>query len=263
MSRRIIGRDGNEIRTLTEWFEHAPPEKGESQWVDGYSAKEAAKAWLRRGAPEIPAEIEYALRAAGLSELDGWTAYPEHRTQLDDFGRGGQGKRQHDVLLEVGTPDRPLAVVGIEAKACEGYDGTVGKKAEKSPPSELPARCNLLSQALFGRPVWDADRRELVDRELALHGYQLWTAAVGTVREAQARGLEDAILLVHQFAPAPSGPALGDDRPWSECLAKNASMLFQFREALGVAVTYTYGTEFVGAGTRLSVLDVCSLVQTP
>jgi hypothetical protein len=33
-----------------------PPAGGSKQWVDGYSATEQAKAWLRTGVPAIPSE---------------------------------------------------------------------------------------------------------------------------------------------------------------------------------------------------------------
>jgi hypothetical protein len=38
--------------------------------------------------------------------------------------------------------------IGIEAKACEGFDGTVGDRAGAAAPSKKRARCNLLARAL-------------------------------------------------------------------------------------------------------------------
>ena len=66
---RLIGTDGEEIFDLAGWFAHAPPEGGEAQWVDGYNAKEQAKAWLRPGRPAVPAELEYALGVAGFGDV--------------------------------------------------------------------------------------------------------------------------------------------------------------------------------------------------
>lgn len=259
---RLIGIDRAEITDLDSWFDHAPPEGGKSQWVDGYSAKEQAKAWLRPGRPAVPMEIEYALGLLGLSDVTQWTGYPEHRTKFDTYGRGAYGRRHHDMLLLLGDPEKPLAVVGIEAKACEAYHGRVSESVVTAPPTKLPQRCNSLARALFGRDVCDADAQVVTDDALGNHGYQLWTASIGTITEAQTRGLSDAVFLVQQFVPGPPGPVIGDVRDWTKKLADNAAKLHEFQLALGPEPV-THETAFIRAGTRLHIAATCSHVADP
>lgn len=80
---RLFGTDGEEIRDLQSWLAHAPPEKGEAQWKDGYSAKEQAKVWLRPGHPAVPEEHWNAL-APLVGGIDEIFARPEYRTRLDN-----------------------------------------------------------------------------------------------------------------------------------------------------------------------------------
>lgn len=70
---------------------------------------------------------------------------------------------------------------------------------------------------LFEGPHWDG---KVLDEELASHGYQRWTATVGTIIEAQARGLDQAVMIVHQFKPADLAVAAagGDQRNWQMAL---------------------------------------------
>jgi uncharacterized protein DUF6946 len=187
-------------------------------------------------------------------------ALPEHQTRLDDLARGDRGKRNHDMLAVLGDPDDPTAVLGIEAKAAEDFDGIVADKLATPAPTNLPERCDLLARALFGRPVRYEDGE--VGPELDRHGYQLWTAAVGTVIEAQERGAPEAILLIHQFAPGSEALPAGDTRTWDRKLSSNAAMIYEFTLALAPEPV-TFETEFVQAGTRLHVLTVCSLIAPP
>ena len=41
-----IIKNGHNIHSVDDWLRFAPPEKGESHWKDGRSAKELAKAWF-------------------------------------------------------------------------------------------------------------------------------------------------------------------------------------------------------------------------
>ena len=126
-----------------------------------------------------------------------------------------------------------MLVVGVEAKACEGFDGVVGDRASAAPPSKKRARCNLLSARLFGRDVFDEHSGAILDEPLSRHGYQLWTAAVGTIIEAQAREQDRAVLLVHQFVPrdltGPTPP--GDTRDWASALDANGAAIEAFIES--------------------------------
>jgi hypothetical protein len=250
-SVRLFGPDRQEIRDLDSWLAHAPPEKGEAQWKDDYSAKEQAKAWLRPGHPAVPQEFWDALApfAEGVDEIYG---RPEHTTRLDRFGR----KRQHDLFACARLRGTTKLVIGVEAKACEDFDGRVADRAAHGPPSNKRARCNLLSRALFGRDVLDEATGEILDPELATHGYQLWTAAVGTLIEAQEREVDNVVMVVHQFVPRDlhAAKVAGDPRDWTKHLAANEASFENFASALAAAGGRSHATDYVGAGTELNVI---------
>jgi hypothetical protein len=106
-SVRLFGTDNEEIHSLDSWFLHARPEKGLVQWKDGYSAKEQAKAWLRRGQPSVPAELWSAI--AGLvGDADEVYGRPEHQTRLDLYSRA----RQHDLFGCVRLNGATTRVIG-------------------------------------------------------------------------------------------------------------------------------------------------------
>jgi hypothetical protein len=256
---RLFGPDRVEIVDLDSWFEHAPPEKGAIQWRDGYSAKEQAKAWLRSGVPAVPEELWSAiadLTAGGVDEVYG---RPEHRTKLDAYARA----RHHDLFACARRGGETVLVVGIEAKACEDFAGTVADRSASDAPSNKRARCNLLAAALFGREVFGEETGEVLDERLARHGYQLWTAAVGTIIEAQQRGVDDAVLLVQQFTPSDLAAAalLGDTRDWSSALASNAAAFDDFAAELEASGAVSHETQFVKAGTTLRPLNVHSAIE--
>jgi hypothetical protein len=229
MQIRVVGKGQQPIFDVKSWLEHGGPKKGEDHWRDGYSAKEFAKAWLRTGAPAVPAEL-----AAVLPPADEVLVRAEHVTDLDGLGEG----RNHDALLELRRDGAVVAVVGIEAKVAEGFSGPVSAHGSTKPGSRKTERCNLLSRALFGVDVLDPETSEVLDAQLATHGYQLWTAAVGTIIEAQRLGLDEAVLVVHHLGPVPS---------------EDAEQLAAFAARLGPT---TFATRHVAAGTRLRVVAV-------
>lgn len=254
---RLFGTDGEEISDLDSWFAHAPPEKGAMQWQDRHSAKEQAKAWLRSAAPAVPEELSQALGQLGLGDVDEVFARPEHVTQLDHYGEG----RHHDLFACARQEGTTQFVVGVEAKACEDFDGIVADRARAGPPSNKRARCNLLSCALFGRPVLDGTTGATLDQRLAAHGYQLWTAAVGTIIEAQRRSVHDAVLVVQQFVPRDLDEVPeGDQRDWAAALASNAEQFAAFASALTDAGATSHETAFSALGTRLHALKVESFL---
>jgi hypothetical protein len=254
----IVGGGGESIGTLEEWLEYAGPERGLAQWRDGYSAKEQAKAWLSSGSPAAPEEWWDAVSEL-VGDADTLIAQPEHETRFDRFARA----RQHDLLAEVRRCDETVAVVGVEAKACEPFDGQVADRGIAAPPSKQRPRCNLMAQALFGRPVFNEDDGTVLDKELAGHGYQLWTAAVGSIVEAQSRGLSQAILVLHQLQPADVAGGYADDdaRDWPRALQENQAAVERFRGALEDAGGHTFETRFVAAGTRLTVVKVTTTMK--
>lgn len=251
---RLFGPDKHEIFDLDSWFTHAPPERGKVQWRDGYSAKEQAKAWLRPGTPAVPAELWEALGPIAVAGADEFYARPEHTTRLDRYRRA----RQHDLLGCVRRAGKTVLMVGVEAKACEDFDGLVADRSSAAPPSNKRARCNLLSRALFGRDVIDEHTGDVLDGSLGQHAYQLWTAAVGTIIEAQASKHDRAVLVIHQFVPrdAATSRVTGDVRDWGSALAANAAAIDLFVRELQAAGATSFETDFVRAGTTLDVIKV-------
>ena len=254
LSVRLFAPDRAEITDLDSWFAHAPPEKGEAQWKDGYSAKEQAKAWLRSGTPAVPDELWSSIAELVPDGVDELYGRPEHETRLDRFSR----RRQHDLFACLRREGDTLLVAGIEAKACEDFDGLVADREAFGPPSNKRARCNLLARALFARDVLDEATGEILDERLAAHGYQLWTAAVGAIIEAQQREVQQALLIVHQFLPrdADVAAASGDTRDWGTALARNADRFDEFVAALDESGSKSHETEFVQPDIQLHAVKV-------
>jgi hypothetical protein len=158
---RLFGVDRVEIGSEDSWLLHAPPEKGEDQWKDGYSAKEHAKAWLRPGRPEVPDEW-WAAIASLAGEVDEIHGRREHQTALERFAR----KRQHDLFACLRRGGDMTAAVGVEAKACEDFDGLVGiertwrrpatnvRDATCSPGRCSDAPCSTRTPARFSMRGW-------------------------------------------------------------------------------------------------------------
>lgn len=255
---RLFGQDKSEIVDCDSWYLHAPPEGGSKQWRDGYSAKEQAKAWCRSGSVAVPEEVWSAMSDFVVGGADEIYARPEHVTRLDRFSRA----RQHDLFACVRRNGETVLVVGVEAKACETFDGIVADRATAVPPSKKRARCNLLSRALFGREVLDEETGAVLDERLSRHGYQLWTAAVGTIIEAQQRGVDQVLVLVQQFVPGDVAEATrgGDARKWTSALEANTKALDEFAAEIRAAGSESYKTEFVRPGTRLHVAKVESTI---
>ena len=259
---KLFAPDREEIASLESWVSHAPPEQGAADWKDGHSAKEQAKAWLRPGAPAVPEELWSALSGLVDGEVDEVFARPEHPTRLDDDALA----RQHDMFACARRGRDTVLVVGVEAKACEDFDGVVADRGASGPPSQERARCNLLSQALFGRDVFDEATGQILDQRLGRHGYELWSAAVGTVIEAQERGVETVALVVQQFVPRDLATDAADtdaeDRHrWESAIASNAQAFDAFAADLQAAGATSFETDHVRAGTRLHVVRVESPID--
>jgi hypothetical protein len=156
-------------------------------------------------------------------------------------------------------------VPGLDAGEPESLGDRV--VASATTDGECPGRGGdapaLVAHALFGRDVLDEDSGEILDADLSTHGYQLWTAAVGTVIEAQRRDLPRAVLVVHQFRPRDLDAAAeqGDKRDWATALNENAAAFAAFAKALEASGATSLETEFVKAGTKLDLLKVESYVD--
>jgi hypothetical protein len=199
---RVLAPDGHHIATLAEWLDHAPPKSREAQWRDGRSAKELARAWS--GGP-VPDDLaRFLKRHPATAGFEAEVAFAEHCTALDAFGE----PRNHDLVL-VGTSGGARVVVGVEAKADEGFGTlTVGAYRERERAknetraeagkriSRVPERIDHLCRALFGETLDDAGPRR---DDIAGLRYQLLTALAGTAIEARDRDADRGVLLVHEF----------------------------------------------------------------
>ena len=159
------------------WKQVRPPKKGDLQWRDGRSAKELAK-YITNALPSVPAEMEDALQTLVPADVVfDWDA--EYVTALPGKGEG----RNHDgVLFGDGI------VVTIEAKTDETLGNLIGEEMENASVNKLH-RISALMDRLFegGFKTYQTLR------------YQLLTASVGTLLEAEKRAVKTAVLLVLVF----------------------------------------------------------------
>lgn len=201
--------EGHAIASLEEWLEWAGPLRGAYHWADGRSAKEVARAWLRRdGSAAVPPDLQALLDDnAALGPLRVGTAIPELKTPLGDVP---SGPRRHDlVLLSVDGQGR-RTLVAVEAKADEPFDAPVAvriraaragaekaKEANREDRSAQLPRIDRLARALFGRSAFGPDGT--TDAVIGTLPYQLLAGLAGTLIEAAARGAEQAVFAVHAF----------------------------------------------------------------
>jgi len=190
---RIQNASGQEINGVEDWFEFAPPARGASQWVDGRSAKEEAKAWFRHGIAAVPKEILDIMETQrSTKNFIGILAIPEKKTNLDTFGGN---TRNNDVVVHGQAAGGPT-VMAIEAKADEPFaNEEIGEyfDAKQGTASKVPHRIELLCQALFGRPL---------DEEIRKLRYQLLHGLAAPLIAAQDQNTKQAVFLVHEFLAA-------------------------------------------------------------
>jgi hypothetical protein len=188
---RIFGKRGDEIRSVEDWFAKAPPKRGTRHWKDYRSAKELAKSWFRTANAAPPDEFLLFLRrlfpAGEVVLTDG---FPECVVALDDFG----GEQRNTDLVVLGTAGPQKLAISVEAKADEPFgDQLVGEYYDRRrtvPGSNLPARIDALSQALFNRNL---------DPRIRSLRYQLLHATAGALISAKQHGADVAISLVHEL----------------------------------------------------------------
>ena len=215
------------IDSIWSWYSCAPPKDPPKQWKERCSAMEVARAWCVGGRPKIPHVVTSTLdQNPATAGFVGWDVDVEHVTTFDGFP--GEG-RNHDLVIVGECGARPT-LVAIEAKALEPFGEsvqvTVTRALKRSTKSRVPQRVDLLSDAVRGKPAM-ADGQPIVDVEIAEIGYQLFTAAVGAVVEADRRHCPQAVVLIHRFVePAPTArqaeayaKALGDLAAFTKLLA--------------------------------------------
>lgn len=161
----------------SSWFDVRPPKKGDRQWEDGRSAKELAE-YFTKNIDGVPPEIEKALEAlVPKTSVFDWDA--EYVTALPGKGEG----RNHDAIMY-----NDDIVVTIEAKADEPFGNTVEKEMKNASVNKL-YRISALLKSIFDNGFNKYDNLR----------YQLLTASVGSILEAEKNGVKTAVLLVLVF----------------------------------------------------------------
>lgn len=229
-----IVKNDETLSTLDEWKKLGGP-KSESQWVDGRSAKEAAKAWLAGSGVSLPDEVAKVLAAhPSFGAVTSWTAEPEGKLCFDNFG--GE-PRNSDLVVHAVDSHGPY-LIAVEAKADEPFGETVAatlaaalERYLQNERSNGIARVQQLAQALFGP-------RQAKEPSVKLIRYQLLTACAAAICEAERRGYTRTLMLVEEFIT---------DKTEDDKHATNAKDLNTFLKRLSHGtVTAIHGGEIVG-----------------
>jgi hypothetical protein len=201
--------ESRRIRTVEEWFEWAPPLRGDYHWADNRSAKEVAKAWCRAdGTTQVPAELQALLDSnQDLGRPRVATGIPESKTRLPDTP---SGPRRHDLVLLTTDSQAARTLVGLEAKADEPFDASVGarvrraqakrariEEAGEAEASMQIARIEWFCRTLLGREAFLLDGT--LDPVIAELPYQLLAGFAGTLVEGERRGATQVAFVVHAF----------------------------------------------------------------
>ena len=204
------------IDSLEAWKELGNPKK-DNQWKEGRSARLMAELAIERK-PEFAKRVSDLLAECGIAEQD-FVCEPEAATGLGKrMGRGGP--RKHDLLMRGND-----CVIGIEAKVSEIFDKEIGKRLKgnegnkKSKESNKSTRAQSLIKCLI--PEKNQDKVMGI-------GYQLFTAARGTMCAALKQGMEKCIMLVITF----KGNVEKEKNYDAKC-AKNAKDFDDFLKATG------------------------------
>ncbi|MCW3053436.1 MAG: hypothetical protein JWN14_2606 [Chthonomonadales bacterium] len=206
-----ISKRNVDINSVQNWFDYAGPKQGLQQWVDGRSAKELAKLFLKSGTPAEPPEIKRLLRSSDfLGEvclIEGW---PEHKIRLDSF----RGETRNADMAALGVGRMLPVAVTIEAKADESFGRTIGEVlARASTKSNLPGRITGLVDSVLNKPLGDTHSLR----------YQLLHAVSATLIFAREQNASAAVFIVFEFQ--------GSSCTASK-LAQNAADLTAFINAL-------------------------------
>lgn len=157
----------------------------EKHWLDGYSAKELAKAW--QGANGFPAEVGKAFVNSGIDlfhNLELLLAIPEHQVDLPPPG----GRPTQCDLFAVARGGQSLVAIAVEGKVKEPFgplvsewlmDGSEGKRT---------------------RLRFICDKLGLREKEVEGIRYQLLHRTAAALIEAERFMAKHAVMLVHSFS---------------------------------------------------------------
>ena len=172
-----IRKKDNEVKTISQW----PMPKKNNQWKEGRSAWAMANYVLNLSS-NFEDMIEKILADCQI-QMQHFKCEPEATAGLGKgFGRGGS--RNHDMLM-IGKD----CVIGIEAKVSEPFDREIGKVICEG--GTRKDRALSLIDYLAGKHENDNQLKKI--------GYQLFTAARGTICSAEKEKKHNAIFLVIVF----------------------------------------------------------------
>lgn len=214
------------IDDMDSWFEKAPPLGGEEHWKPGRSAYELA-AYMTKSLDTAPAEIEQALRDAGVNTSQCFDWGGEIVTDFAGQGLGiGSGRHHHAALWNDDV------FVGIVAKADEELDDTADKwlssvSGNQSQFANRKKRLDGLCQMIYGKDYDGGKYGEI--------RYQLLTALGGVLLEAGrcSKSWEEkrktAVLLIMTFLKKDS-----DGRPYTsgDKVKRNKEDILRFQNSL-------------------------------
>ena len=191
-----IVKDGQEIRSVDQWFELAPPKGGPRQWATGRSALECARSWFADEGPTVPAELIALL--VSHPDTNGAVVRSITPEQQVRFDRLRGEPRNADVVALADHPAGTIAI-SIEANADEPFDLPVDqvlahlvRTIAGDERTNGVARIQQLARSLLPPP-------EPGTSNLGALRYQLLTALAGAIAFANANDAARAVLVIHEF----------------------------------------------------------------
>ena len=195
--------------------------RGELHWKKGRSARELAVSWYAAAGLPIPVsdvlDSEPSLR--NLTLIDGFF---ERKTDLRTPGRATQTD-----LLVIARGPQGQVLIGVEGKVDEPFGDPVGDWRAKNPSKGKERRLAALCSTLG---IGASDVEDL--------RYQLFHRTAAVVYEAQDRGIDRAVMLVHSFDPGCAG--LDDFQVFTEMIGASGAAANCVSQPVVLASITTY-----------------------
>lgn len=191
----MLSKHGIPLSDLADWEMRAGPKKA-SQWKPGRSALEVARAWLASASTGMPSEILATLATnSAFGPVLRWEAEPEVRLAIDSR----RGEPRNTDLLVIAHDAMGAYVIAVEAKADESFDREYAVVLAEALEARLAnPRSGALERAVdLAKALLPAHRAG--HPAVAGLRYQLFTAAVGALCEAERRDISRVVLMIHEF----------------------------------------------------------------
>ena len=185
-----IESKGKSIRSIDDWKDNCPPKDPVKHWKKDRSAFELASSYIKNN----DSLIKNIIISNGIcNNVSIKVGYPEYETKLDNYGQG----RVHDLLM-MGNLDNDKGIISIEGKVDEPFgSSTIKDYYMKSKVKQINGSntkvCNRIEEMLEKLFC-----NSIPDKAIMLQ-YQLLTAVIGTLQEANIKKAKKAIFLVQVF----------------------------------------------------------------